>query len=194
MTGDGLDTIGDIEAAVVAYCTTDKHGARVIKPGAITGVQVLKTPAYIQWTGFIDQTALHLTKDDTGGELGALAVSSWLPDFSDESLHHRPARRRPPGQPSRRCVDGADFRGSRYSRAALAGLVYSTGLPSGDNQTYLQAVEWNNFIGGGVFCLKLCDPAYYAKHGDQFFCQNKYDRIGCARSQLNCSLRHEAQS
>ncbi|BGP02082.1 hypothetical protein NBRC10513v2_005730 [Rhodotorula toruloides] len=144
LTGDGLDTIGDIEAAVVAYCTTDKHGARVIKPGAITGVQVLKTPAYIQWTGFIDQTALHLTKDDTGGELDP---------------------------------HGADLQGN-----PLGGLVYSTGLPSGDNQTYLQAVEWNNFIGGGVFCLKLCDPAYYAKHGDQFFCQNKYDRIGCARN------------
>lgn len=52
----------------------DKHGARVIRPGAITGVQVLKTPAYIQWTGFIDQTALHLTKDDTGGELGACDI------------------------------------------------------------------------------------------------------------------------
>lgn len=37
-TPDG--TIGDIEAAVVAYCTTDKHGTRVIPPGAITGLQV----------------------------------------------------------------------------------------------------------------------------------------------------------
>lgn len=37
-TPDG--SIGDIEAAVVAYCTTDKHGTRVIPPGAITGLQV----------------------------------------------------------------------------------------------------------------------------------------------------------
>ena len=33
-------SIGDVEAAVVAYCTTDKHGTRVIPPGAITGLQV----------------------------------------------------------------------------------------------------------------------------------------------------------
>jgi hypothetical protein len=32
--------VGNIEAAVVAYCTSDKHGSRVIAPGAITGVQV----------------------------------------------------------------------------------------------------------------------------------------------------------
>ncbi|GJN92491.1 hypothetical protein Rhopal_005521-T1 [Rhodotorula paludigena] len=68
-TGDQLDVMGDIEAAVVAYCTLDEHGARVLKPGALTAVQVLKTEAYTQWTGIIDQTALHLTADDEGGEL-----------------------------------------------------------------------------------------------------------------------------
>ena len=34
-------TIGDIEAAVVAYCTQSGHGARIIPPGSITGAQVL---------------------------------------------------------------------------------------------------------------------------------------------------------
>ncbi|GAA5981608.1 hypothetical protein JCM10908_004539, partial [Rhodotorula pacifica] len=62
-------TIGDVEAAVVAYCTTDKHGARVLPAGAITGLQVMHTSQYIQWTGHIDMTALGLQATDTGGEL-----------------------------------------------------------------------------------------------------------------------------
>ncbi|GAA5840679.1 hypothetical protein JCM9279_007401 [Rhodotorula babjevae] len=140
-TGTELDTIGDIEAAVVSYCTQKGHGGRTIKAGAITGVQVLKTEAYIQWTGFVDQTALHLTADDSGGELDP---------------------------------HGADLQGN-----PLGGLVYSSGLPSGDNKTLEQAVEWNLFIGGGVFCLKLCDPEYYKKTG-VFFCENRYDRMGCS--------------
>lgn len=54
---------------MVAYCTRSGHGARIIASGAITGVQVLKTSAYTQWTGFINQTALGLLEDDSGGEL-----------------------------------------------------------------------------------------------------------------------------
>ncbi|KAM0756297.1 hypothetical protein T439DRAFT_376514 [Meredithblackwellia eburnea MCA 4105] len=131
-------TIGEIEAATVAYCTKDTHGARTIPGGAITGVQFMRTKAYIQITGHIDQTALMLTKDDTGGELDP---------------------------------HGADLLGN-----PLGGLVYSTGLPSGNNQTYMQAVEWNNFIGGGVFCLKLCDPTVTSPN----YCQNIFDLLGCS--------------
>lgn len=32
--------MGDIEAATVAFCTTDAHGSRTIAPGSLTGVQV----------------------------------------------------------------------------------------------------------------------------------------------------------
>jgi hypothetical protein len=62
-------TIGDVEAAVVAYCTKSGHGARILPAGAITGLQVLRTSAYTQWTGYINQTALNLQEDDSGGEL-----------------------------------------------------------------------------------------------------------------------------
>ncbi|KAL8283627.1 hypothetical protein RQP46_005422 [Phenoliferia psychrophenolica] len=125
------DTIGNIEASTVAYCTKDTHGARTIRAGAITGVQFMRTSAYIQITGHINQTALSLTEDDTGADLL--------------------------GNP-------------------LGGLVYSTGLPSGDNSTYMQAVEWNNFVGGGAFCLKLCDPKITSPN----YCQNIFDLIGCS--------------
>jgi len=80
--------VGNIEGEMVAYCTTKKFGTRLIPAGAITGVQVTRTPGYIQAVGFIDQTALNLQANDTGGEedphgadqrgnpLGALMYSS----------------------------------------------------------------------------------------------------------------------
>ncbi|KAG0658039.1 hypothetical protein C6P46_006100 [Rhodotorula mucilaginosa] len=134
-TPDG--SIGDIEAAVVAYCTTDKHGTRVIPPGAITGLQVMHTSEYIQWTGHIDMTALGLQANDTGGELDP---------------------------------HGADLLGN-----PLGGLVFSTALPGGDNSTLQQVIEWNNFVGSGVFCWKSCFDSSQVGA-----CQNRFDLLGCA--------------
>jgi len=62
-------SIGDEEAKVVAYCTQNTHGARPIPGGAITGLQFMKTSAYIQIVGFIDNTAIGLAANDSGGEL-----------------------------------------------------------------------------------------------------------------------------
>ncbi|GEM07473.1 macrofage activating glycoprotein [Rhodotorula toruloides] len=132
-------TIGDDEAAVVAYCTNDKHGARVIPAGAITGLQVMHTSAYIQWTGHINMSALNLQENDTGGELDP---------------------------------HGADIAGN-----PLGGLVYSNQMPGGNNQAEIQAIEWNNFIGSGVFCLKLC---FDNTQKEPFYCQNKFDLLGCS--------------
>jgi len=71
---------------------------------------------------------------------------------------------------------GADFRGN-----PLGGLFYSTAW-SADNNTYEQVIEWNNFMGGNLFCLKACDPAgANAAH----FCEHIYDRIGCAYNSPN---------
>ncbi|KAJ7839608.1 hypothetical protein B0H14DRAFT_3086953 [Mycena olivaceomarginata] len=38
-------------------------------PGALQGVQFMKTPDYVQVVGFIDQTKINLQADDSGGEL-----------------------------------------------------------------------------------------------------------------------------
>ncbi|KAI6039524.1 hypothetical protein EDC04DRAFT_2684988 [Pisolithus marmoratus] len=62
-------TIGQTEAEEVAWCTKHGHGTRLIPEGALHGVQVLKTPDYIQIAGFIDQSKINLTPDDYGGEL-----------------------------------------------------------------------------------------------------------------------------
>lgn len=61
-------TVGEDEEQLVAYCTTDKWGTRVIPPGALQGVQFIKTPDYVEVVGFIDQTALNLQASDYGGE------------------------------------------------------------------------------------------------------------------------------
>jgi len=62
-------TIGDTEQEEVAWCTKPGHGTRLIPNGALQGVQVLVTSAYIQITGFIDQTQVNMAADDYGGEL-----------------------------------------------------------------------------------------------------------------------------
>ncbi|KAG0151090.1 hypothetical protein CROQUDRAFT_651614 [Cronartium quercuum f. sp. fusiforme G11] len=60
--------VGDVEGEMVAYCTKKKFGARMIPGGALQGVQVIRTPGYIEVVGYIDQTALNLQANDTGGE------------------------------------------------------------------------------------------------------------------------------
>ncbi|KAG9084382.1 hypothetical protein FS749_005271 [Ceratobasidium sp. UAMH 11750] len=61
--------IGNIEGESVAWCTKPGRGTRLIPQGAITGVQFMKTPDYVQVVGFIDQTQINLQKDDGGGEM-----------------------------------------------------------------------------------------------------------------------------
>ncbi len=90
----------------------------------------MRTPAYIQVVGLMNQTGINLAPSDTGGELDP---------------------------------HGADLAGN-----PLGGLMYSTGFASGDNKTYVQTQSWNNFVGSGVFCFKMCDPNYTT---DKNYCQ-----------------------
>jgi hypothetical protein len=80
--------IGDVEAAVVAYCSKPGHGTRIMPAGTITGAQVsscadlmgtvihicihqqfMRTKAYVQVTGHFNQSGIGLAQNDTGGEL-----------------------------------------------------------------------------------------------------------------------------
>jgi len=47
--------IGVIEGEAVAWCTKPGYGTRLIPKGALTGVQFIKTPDYVQVTGIINQ-------------------------------------------------------------------------------------------------------------------------------------------
>lgn len=62
-------TIGATERVAVAYCTTDKHGTRLIPDGTLTSVHFLKTPSYVQVTGTGDFTSIGIPQGDTGGEM-----------------------------------------------------------------------------------------------------------------------------
>ncbi|KAJ7497686.1 hypothetical protein FB451DRAFT_1212411 [Mycena latifolia] len=62
-------TIGDTEGEAVAWCTKPGRGTRVIPPGALTGVQFMRTPDYIQVVGTIDQTKINILAGDPGGEM-----------------------------------------------------------------------------------------------------------------------------
>jgi len=62
-------TIGDTEGQEVAWCTKPGHGTRLIPAGALQGVQLIKTPNYVQIAGFIDQTLVNIAASDFGGEL-----------------------------------------------------------------------------------------------------------------------------
>lgn len=69
---------------------------------------------------------------------------------------------------------GADGRGN-----PLGSLVYSNGFIANDGNlsNFQQVIEWHNFLGGNVFCFKICDPA---EANGANYCQHIYDRIGCA--------------
>ena len=138
--------IADTEGEEVAWCTKPGRGTRTIPPGALTGVQYMRTPDYIQVVGFIDQTFINIAEGDYGGELDP---------------------------------HGADLRGN-----PLGGLVYTNAFnaSNGDNDTYTQAIEWHNFMGGNSFCFKVCDPAGANAAN---YCQHIYDRIGCAYNAPN---------
>jgi len=68
---------------------------------------------------------------------------------------------------------GADRRGN-----PLGGLLFSNAFPAnaGNANNFQQVIEWHNFMGGGVFCLKACDPA---GPDAADFCEHIFDRIGC---------------
>jgi len=61
--------IGSVEGESVAYCTKPGRGTRLIPAGALTGVQFMKTPDYVQVVGHIDQSKINLQADDGGGEM-----------------------------------------------------------------------------------------------------------------------------
>lgn len=49
------------------------------------------------------------------------------------------------------------------------------------DQQYTQVIEWIDFIGSGMFCLKMCNPD---DPNAAELCQHIYDEIGCAYNAL----------
>jgi len=62
-------TIGDTERYEVSWCTKSGYGTRVFPNGTIKGAHFVKTPDYVQITGWGDFTKIGVSKGDAGGEL-----------------------------------------------------------------------------------------------------------------------------
>ncbi|KZT33858.1 hypothetical protein SISSUDRAFT_992597 [Sistotremastrum suecicum HHB10207 ss-3] len=145
------DTIGESEAREVAWCTKPGHGTRVLPPGTLQGAQFLYAKNYLQVVGFLDQTKVGLDPTDEGGELD--------PHGADEQ-----------GNP----LGGIVFTNGFGQNSAS----YQSQFKAGGNgsQTFTQVIEWIDFIGGGIFCLKMCNPS---DPNAAELCQHVYDEIGC---------------
>jgi len=61
--------IGNVEPIVVAYCTKPRNNARLIPDGTIQAAHYIKTPLYVQISGFWDGTKVNIPYGDSGGEL-----------------------------------------------------------------------------------------------------------------------------
>jgi len=139
--------VGDTEGEMVAWCTQPGRGTRLIPAGALQGVQFTRTPSYIQVVGFIDQRQINIGDGDYGGEMDP---------------------------------HGADQRGN-----PLGGLMFTQQFGEGrganasgttNGTQWTQVMQWHNFMGANMFCLKSCDPA---DDNDWHYCEHIFDRIGC---------------
>ncbi|BGP39941.1 hypothetical protein JCM10450v2_003921 [Rhodotorula kratochvilovae] len=63
------EEVGNIEGEMVAWCTKEGYGTRIIPEGALQGVQFIQTPHYVQVVGYIDQVKINMLPDDYGGEM-----------------------------------------------------------------------------------------------------------------------------
>ena len=54
---------------MVSYCTKSGYGTRLIPDGTLKGAHFIKTPNFLQVTGFGDFTSMHIANHDEGGEL-----------------------------------------------------------------------------------------------------------------------------
>ncbi|GAA5855159.1 hypothetical protein JCM5353_005898, partial [Sporobolomyces roseus] len=63
------EEVGNVEGEMVAWCTKEGHGTRIIPEGALTGVQFMRTPHYVQVVGQIDQSKINIDPTDYGGEM-----------------------------------------------------------------------------------------------------------------------------
>ncbi|KAF4610737.1 hypothetical protein D9613_007353 [Agrocybe pediades] len=56
--------VANTEGEMVAWCSKPGHSTRLIPQGALTGLQWIQTPDYVQAVGFIDQPSINIKADD----------------------------------------------------------------------------------------------------------------------------------
>ncbi|KAJ7465110.1 hypothetical protein FB451DRAFT_1262659 [Mycena latifolia] len=96
-------TIADTEGDVVAWCSKKGHGTRIFPDGAITGLQLIRTPSYIQVAGTIKQELLNIVGEfggelDSGGQdgegnpMGGLVYSNSFPSNNGNNASFQQAQ------------------------------------------------------------------------------------------------------
>ncbi|KAJ6507505.1 hypothetical protein DFH09DRAFT_1289050 [Mycena vulgaris] len=96
-------TIADTEGDVVAWCSKKGHGTRIIPAGAITGLQYIQTPSYIQVAGTLNQAMLNIAGEfggelDSGGQdgegnpMGGLVYSNSFPSNNGNNASFQQAQ------------------------------------------------------------------------------------------------------
>ncbi|KAJ7735610.1 hypothetical protein DFH07DRAFT_843385 [Mycena maculata] len=96
-------TISDAEANVVAWCSKAGHGTRIIPNGAITGIQLVQTPSYIQIAGTLNQLMLDVGgtdggeldsggQDGEGNPMGGLVYSNAFPSNNGNNASYQQAQ------------------------------------------------------------------------------------------------------
>lgn len=143
--------IADTEGIEVAWCTRPGRGTRLIPEGALTGLQFMRTPAYLAIVGYLKGPLLNIKKGDSGGELdphGAGMLAPPLPSFVGVALALCESF-------LKKIVP--DLRGN-----PLGGLMYSNGFPSngGNNNSYQQVIEWHKFVFFYPFILAWIHLTY----------------------------------
>ncbi|CEQ42454.1 SPOSA6832_04270 [Sporobolomyces salmonicolor] len=164
------EVVGDVEGEMVAWCTKDGHGTRIIPEGAIQGVQFMRTPHYVQVVGFIDQAKINIAADDYGGEMDVAEVGltrGYRIRMAPISVETPSAVR---FSPPFALVNGRLIFSNAFSGST------STNGTTANGTMYQQIVQWHNFMGGSTFCLKACDPDYELGYA---MCEHIFDRIGC---------------
>ena len=122
-------------------------------------MQWLYAKTYLQVVGYIDQTKVGIAASDQGGELD--------PHGADEQ-----------GNP----LGGIVFtNGFGSSSADFQNLVKGANGNFTSNTTYTQVIEWIDFLGGNIFCLKMCNPSSSDAAAK---CQHIYDELGCTYNAL----------
>ena len=93
------------------------------------------------------------------------------------------------------CLTELDPHGADEQGNPLGGIVFTNAFGKSSNsfkqiaqsgnftndQQYTQVIEWIDFIGSGMFCLKMCNPN---DPDAAQLCQHIYDEIGCAYNAL----------
>ena len=64
-----MSDIGSAEGDVVAYCTKEGHGTRLMPEGTIKGMQLISDGEAYMMTGLVNQSKININASDSGGEL-----------------------------------------------------------------------------------------------------------------------------